>query len=146
MSSSKRKQQPDLDVSLQVDAESLEQLQTLCGQQIMRTVIWEDSVADALGAEDLTAAATDIDVYLANGVLFELYGVLCYPSLDSDPLCDIELTRQYLNVLADSDIWLDEIAVDTEDDLVLVVSNGSRPVAYLNAGAWSIDEWEVLPE
>lgn len=146
MSNDSRKSIPVSDVSFDVDDETLEQLQSLSGQSIAAAVVWDDSIADALQHDELADPAVDMDVYLSDGVFFELYGVLCYPSLESDPLANVSDIQKAVVALANSGVWLEELATDTEDDLVLVLSDRDGPVLYLNAGAWRLEEWEELPD
>ncbi len=136
----------DVDVNLVVDDETLDELTALNGEAIVGIAVWEDSVAQALDAGELTDSAVDLDVYLESGVFFELYGVLCYPDLDSEPLSGTDAIDRKMAVLVAAGLALEDIAVDTEDSLVLVLGNEGEPLLYLNAGAWRLDEWEELPD
>lgn len=133
----------------QVDDELYDELATLAGQRIAYAAVWEDSLADALA--DLPGAvegppAVDLDLYLQDGVYFELYGTVCYPDLDADPLPSQEVIEQQLQALIQEGLWLGEVAVDEEDGLVLVLTRNHRPVLYLQVGAWILDEWDELPD
>ncbi len=131
-----------LDVNLQIDDETLEELSELEGANIVKIVIWDESIIEALDATVQDLPTVDVDVYLEDGVLFELYGVLCYPDLESDPLGE---PAAQLDAAVGNDAQLAEIAVDPEDDLVLVLYTNDGTL-YLNVGAWSLEEWEELPE
>ncbi len=87
----------------------------------------------------------DLDLYLADGVYFELYGTLCYPDLDAAPLRGSERAGKHLLALVNQGIWFDEVAVDEEDQLVLVLFQYRQPVMYLVVGGWLIEEWDELP-
>jgi hypothetical protein len=87
----------------------------------------------------------DLDLYLADGIYFELYGTLCYPDLDAEPLRGSEQANKHLLSLVNQEVWFDEVAVDEEDQLVLVLSQFRQPVMYLVVGGWLIEEWDELP-
>lgn len=145
MTAARRKNEPDLDVSFQVDADELAELEELRGQRLLHAVVWEDSVADALEDVEFTDSAMDVDIYLADGVRFELYAVLSYDSLDGEPFDSAaELARRLIE-LSGAGAWLEDVASDTEDDLVIVLADGQTTL-YLNAGAWTVGDWEELPE
>jgi hypothetical protein len=132
-----------------VTEEQLEELAELEGDKILRALVWEDSVADAIDDPDGAVTGTafcDIDLYLNSGVYFELFATLCYPTLDSPPLegrSQVELT---LNRHISADLWLHEVAVDEEDSLVLVLGKQHKPELYLVVGAWQLQDWDELPE
>jgi hypothetical protein len=145
MAAPRRKPSEELDVRLSVDDEELDQLAELTGQRVVHAVVWEDSVMDAFDAGEFTDTVSDIDLYLEDSARFELFAVLCYPSLDDAPFDDASIARAQLLTLVKSSATLAEVAADTEECLVLVLSDGDRSL-YLNAGAWSLDEWEELPD
>lgn len=141
-----------------VDDDLYDQLCDLCGQQVAHVAVWEDSLADALGeqaagtnaqaAEQDSAqadlAAFDIDLYLAGGVYFELYGVSCFDSPSGEPWTGLEAVRQRLGRLAQQGA-LHEIAVTEDDELVLVLRARGAEYVYLVVGAWLLEEWDELP-
>ncbi len=101
--------------------------------------------ADDEDDDDPPQEVFDLDLYLADGVYFELYGTLCYPDLDADPLRGSEQASKHLLSLVNQGIWFDEVAVDEEEQLVLVLSQYRQPVIYLVVGGWLIEEWDELP-
>ncbi|RIK52886.1 MAG: hypothetical protein DCC57_09210 [Chloroflexi bacterium] len=133
----------------QVDDEQYNNLVELEGQKVVHAAIWEDALADALaglpGVND-GPAGVDIDLYLKDGVYFELYGVFCYPTLDQDPILDRAALESQLAALIATGLWLEEIAVDEDEALVLVLAQNHRPRLYVQVGAWLLDEWEELPD
>lgn len=88
----------------------------------------------------------DIDLYLSDGVYFELYSTVCFPHLDSNPITQAESIDAALSHEIQAGVWLDEIAVDDENQLVLVLSRNHQPVLYLMVAGWTVDGWEELPE
>ncbi|MCC6454764.1 MAG: hypothetical protein IT328_07475 [Caldilineaceae bacterium] len=136
-----------------VDDEQYDELSELTGQQVVHVSVWEEGLADAVSspgtkesAGDDTEVAADIDLYLRDGVYFELYGTLCYTDIDAAPLTDLRQIEQELQRLVEAGAQLEEIAVDEDDGLVLVLGQNHQPVIYLQVGAWLLDEWEELPE
>jgi hypothetical protein len=134
----------ELDVSFLVDAAALAELEQLVGEAVVHIVVWEDSIVDAFGDSDFTDAAADIDIYLEDGVRFELYAVLCYTDIDGEPIAEVNELGMRFDSLISEGLHLTDVAADTEDNLVLVLSTRESTV-YVNAGAWTADEWEELP-
>ncbi len=136
----------------EVDDELYQELAELTGQRVAHISVWEESVLDAIQPTDLELdvepagqAHFDLDLYLADGVYFELYGTLCYPSLEEEPRTGLEAVSTWLAHLVHGGLWLEEVAVDEENALVLVLARQHRPVCYLVVGAWLLAEWEELP-
>jgi hypothetical protein len=150
-----------------LDDEQYDELSELNGQPVVHVSVWEEGLADAITSPSRDAnhganreanraanpdtynddnEAADIDIYLRDGVYFELYGTLCYTSLDAPPLNDLTQIEQRLQRLVKAGVVLEEIAVDDEDGLVLVLAQHHQPVLYLQVGAWLLDEWEELPD
>jgi len=131
-----------------VDDETYAELNELAGQRVVHIAVWEDALDEAL-AEMQDAPADrqsfDIDIYLAEGVYFELYGVACFAALDQAPWTGHAEVDAQLKVLVGRKATLQEVAVDEEDNLVLVVGKGNEQV-YLLVGAWLLEEWDELPE
>ena len=135
-----------------VDDEQYDELSELNGQPIVYAAVWEEGLADSLAGTVQSAAtssdevAADIDLYLRDGVYFELYGTICYTDLDAPPLRDLTQIEEQLQALVNAGGELAEVAVDEEDGLVLVLGQRHHPVLYLQVGAWLLDEWEELPD
>lgn len=132
-----------------VDDELYEELAELTDQKISHFELWEDSVIDALH-ETQTATDNqqyfDLDLYLADGVYFELYGTACYGDLESQPLQGLEVVHDRLTRLVQQGSRLMEVAVDEDDSLVLVLGEASTVQLYLVVGGWLLEEWDELPE
>jgi hypothetical protein len=135
-----------------VDDELYDELALLAGQRIAHLAVWEDSMVDALagqaggrGQEEPTPATFDMDLYLQDGVYFELYSVAAYPEPDAEPLTDRDALEERLHALVAAGGTLGEVAVDPDDALVLVLAQGSAPVLYLAVGGWVLEEWDELP-
>ncbi len=132
-----------------VDDDLYEELLALRGQRLVQVALWEDSLADDLAAARQTLdheAFFDLDLYLEEGVFFELYGASGYPSLQDDPIDEAEDLNRRLVALVNQNATLTDIAVDEEENLVLVLGRGKTPRLYLVAGGWLPNEWEELPD
>lgn len=137
----------ELPLYTSVDDELYAELSELEGQKVVFLEVWEDSLEEALdpAAEQAAPSSFDIDVYLADGAYFELYSAMCFDDLDGDPWLGLDPTRERLTGLAKRGATLDEIAVDQDDQLVLVLRYGHNQRLYLPAAAWLLDEWDELP-
>ena len=132
-----------------VDDEMYDELSELIGQKVVYINFWEDSLADALvetEADPATQNSFDLDVYLEDGIYFELYGTSFFPDVDSEPLEGIDQVNQHMNELGKQGTWLTEIAVDENDELILVLSDQAQQKLYLAVGGWLLEEWDELPE
>lgn len=135
-----------------VSDEQYDELSQLSGSRVVFAAVWEDSLVEALQGDeadrdqDDDVQAADIDLYLDQGVYFECYGVVCYPSLDDDPLAPLGEIERTLAREVKNGLWLEEVAVDEDDSLVLVLTRNHRPRLYLQVGAWLLEEWEELPD
>ncbi|MEZ4865396.1 MAG: hypothetical protein R3C14_29070 [Caldilineaceae bacterium] len=138
----------DLDLYTVVDEELYDELAELAGQKVVYVEVWEESLGDLLAAAaepEAVQDAFDIDLYLEGGIYFELYSVLCYPDLESEPLLGLEPVQERLVTLAKGGLWLEEVAVDEENGLVLVLARQHRVQLYLVIGGWAVAEWDELP-
>jgi hypothetical protein len=132
-----------------VDDELYEELLALRGQRVVQVALWEDSLADDLAAERQLLdhdAFFDLDLYLDEGVFFELYGATGYPSPQDDPIGEAEALNRTLVSLVNQNATLLDIAVDEDENLVLVLGRSKTPRLYLVAGGWLPNEWEELPD
>jgi len=137
-----------LPLNTTVDDETFDELSTLTGQRIVHIDVWEDSLSSALEAEEIDPTeqvSFDVDLYLADGAYFELYSVACFDSLDGEPWTGLEPVSQRLAALGKRNAVLEEIAVDEEDQLVLVVRHAPDERIYLPVAAWLLEEWDELP-
>ena len=131
-----------------VDDETYAELDELAGQRVVQIAVWEDALDEALTAttgDPAEQQSFDLDVYLEQGAYFELYGVVCYDALDGDPWIGYAQVDQRLKTLVGRKATLREIAVDEEDNLVLILGQDSEQV-FLLVGAWLLEEWDELPE
>jgi hypothetical protein len=138
----------DFDFFTTVDDETYDDLATLTGQKVVHAELWEESLQDTLGSvttDPATQVAVDLDLYLDGGVYFELYGVVSYPDLTADPLVGFTTVQQRLQQLIKQELWLDEVAVDEEDSLILILAQHHQPQLYLQIDGWSVAEWDELP-
>ncbi|RIK41025.1 MAG: hypothetical protein DCC55_13275 [Chloroflexi bacterium] len=139
----------DLNLYTTVDDELYDELNELTEQKVVHVELWEDSLADALGDKADSAAPDtlfDLDLYLEDGVYFELYGTQCFTDPDDEPWRGLETVQRQLIALVKRGLWLVEVAVTAEDGLVLVLGQAEAPQLYLEVGGWLIEEWDELPD
>lgn len=131
-----------------VDDETYDELMSLVDQSIVHVALWEDSLADALAERAGDAAQQntfDIDIYLADGVYFELYGVACFDDPDAEAWQGLAESSARLAALVKARVRLSDIAVDEDDGLILVVAAADGRELYLAVSAWLLAEWDELP-
>ena len=141
--------QDDVLLYTTVDDELYDELSQLAGQAIVFVEVWEDSLSSALEEEEEQPeqqASFDIDLYLADGAYFELYSATCFDSPDGEPWIGLDAVSKRLSAAAKQKAVLEEVAVDEEDQLVLVLAYGSGKHIYLPVAAWLLEEWDELPE
>lgn len=139
----------DLPLMTTVDDETYDELVTLIEQRIVHIALWEDSLADGLTdrpADPAVQDTFDIDLYLEDGVYFELYGVACFDDPDAEAWNGLATTGTRLATLVKSGARLNDIAVDEDDGLILVLEASGGKTIYLAVGAWLLAEWDELPE
>lgn len=132
-----------------VDDETYDELMTLVGQRIVHVGMWEDSLGNALAehaGEPAEPTAFDIDLYLEDGVYFELYGVSCFDDPDAEPWSELAVAQARLFRLVKAQARLSDIAVDEVDNLILILSTPAGETVYLAVSAWLLAEWDELPE
>lgn len=133
----------------QLTEESYAQLAELEGAAIVGVGIWEGSVADVLEEEipdNEARSVVDLDLYLEDNVLLELYGTVLYPSPETDALVGLTAIENALVKLIDSDGILREVAQSEDEALVLILSANRQLTLYAVVSAWVVDEWDDLPE
>jgi hypothetical protein len=138
-----------LPLTTSVDDELYDELSELAGQKIVHVAIWEDSLSQGLSeseADDEPDSLFDLDLYLEDGVYFELYGTRCYADIDSEPWGDLATVTRHLLAYVKQGLWLEEVAVNESDELVLVLARNQIPLVYLEIGGWLIEEWDELPD
>ncbi|MCS6825335.1 MAG: hypothetical protein NZ553_01845 [Caldilinea sp.] len=144
-----RRSDNELPLVVTVDDETYDELMTLVGQRIVHIGLWEDSLSVALAehaGESLGPAAFDIDLYLEDGVYFELYGVSCFDDLEAEPWSDPTESLNRLVGMVKAQACLGDVAVDEMDSLILILSTAAGETVYLAVSAWLLAEWDELPE
>jgi hypothetical protein len=130
-----------------------EDLVTLEGTPVETITIWETSIVDEDLEEEAGAAVTeenrvfvDLDLYLANRTLLELYGAALLPDEQSDPIVGMEAISETLSDLVENGMYIQEVSSDEEDRLVLVLADEHDHTCLLFVTGWSESTWENLPD
>jgi hypothetical protein len=140
---------PEIDLYTEVDDELYEQLAELTGERIVHVEVWEESLGDVMDGDEEAPPGQfgfDIDLYLESGIYFELYSAVCYPTIESEPIEGLSTVQSRLTSLVKGSVQLEEVAVDEENALILVLAQQQKPQLYLLIGAWSVGEWDELPD
>ena len=146
----------DMFIHTTVTDELYEEMAELEGLQVMGAALWEDSLSDTDDEEEETPVETpadpearifvDLDLYLDENVQLELYEVAIYRSLEDDPIVGLTAIGTLLAAEIEKGLWLEEVAVDEADQLVLLMTRSHDPQLYLNVGGWATSEWDELPD
>ncbi len=130
-----------------------EDLVTLEGTPVETITIWETSIVDEDLEEEAGAAVTeenrvfvDLDLYLANRTLLELYGAALLPDEQSDPIVGLAAISDTLSDLVENGMYIQEVSSDEEDRLVLVLADERDHTCLLFVTGWSESAWETLPD
>ena len=137
------------DLQFQLTDAIWQELVTLEGAPISAIVVWDQSMLDEALDEPVTPANrpfVDIDLYLANQVKLELYGVSIAIDEESDPIIGLDDIGETLARHSRNGTIIDEIASGPEEMLVLVLSNDDNESLLVAVSAWLEDVWETLPE
>lgn len=129
--------------------EAFEELAELEGSTVVGISFWDSSLADELEEEEPTPEQRmliDLDIFLEDNVALELYGVALYTSPESDPVVGMQRLEEALVSMVDQESVLDEVAESEDGGLVLVFAAGEDITLLASVSAWSISEWDELPE
>lgn len=144
----------DMYIHTTVTDELYDEMAELEGLQVMGAALWEDSLSDAPEEEGEETEKVDpeerifadMDLYLDENVQLELYEVAIYRSVDDDPTVGLTAIGTLLSQEIEKGLWLEEVAVDEDDQLVLIMTRSHEPQLYLNVGGWAISDWDELPD
>jgi hypothetical protein len=129
--------------------EAYEELAALEGSTVVGISFWDSSLADDLEEEvpgDEERSIIDLDVYLEDQTLLELFAAMLYRSPDDDPLVGLGTLEQALMDLVDAEGQLDEVAQTEDGGLVLAFAVDGATSLIIAVSAWSVDEWDEMPD
>ena len=140
-----------LEEMLQVDLteEAYEELAASEGATVAGMAFWSASLADELEEETPEPEdrqVIDLDIYLSDRTLLELYAVSVFRTEDADPVTGMEQIEAALIDLADNEAALEEVAETDGGDLALVWSVEGDVRLIMVVGAWAVGEYDDLPE
>lgn len=129
--------------------ESYAELAQLEGATVLAMAFWESSLVDELeeqapSAEERTVV--DLDIYLDDYALLELYGASLYTTDQGEPVMGVAAIEDALMDLADSESVLSEVAQTDDGSLALIFAADEQIQLIITVSAWVISEWEELPE
>lgn len=136
-------------LQMELTEEAYQELAASEGAAIAELAYWSASLADELEETQPTAEerqVIDIDLYLDDNTLLELYGVSLFRSESAEPITGLEALEAALIDLAGSGGVLYEVAETDEGDLALVFAVADELRLIMVVGAWSVSDWDELPE
>lgn len=136
-------------LQMELTEEAYQELAASEGAAIAELAYWSASLADELEETQPTAEerqVIDIDLYLDDNTLLELYGVSLFRSESAEPITGLEALEAALIDLAGSGGVLYEVAETDEGDLALVFAVEDELRLIMVVGAWSVSDWDELPE
>ena len=129
--------------------EAYEELAVSEGAVVIGLAFWDSSLADEMTDESPTPdqrVVIDLDLYLDDNTLLELYGASLFAADSQEPLMGVAALEKALVDLADSESELTEVAQTEDGALALVFGIEEQPTLIIAVGAWSVSEWDELPE
>ena len=129
--------------------EAYEELAVSEGAVVVGLAFWDSSLTDEMEEEPPTPemrVSIDLDLYLDDNTLLELYGASLFLADSQEPLVGVAALEKALVDLADSESELSEVAQTEDGALALVFGVEEQPTLIIAVGAWSVSEWDELPE
>ena len=133
----------------ELDDEAYEELAVSEGAVVVGLAFWDSSLADEMEDEppsSETRVVIDLDLYLDDNTLLELYGASLFAANSQEPMVGVAAIEAALVDLADSESELSEVAQTEDGALALVFGVEEQPKLIIAVGAWSVSEWDELPE
>jgi hypothetical protein len=129
--------------------EAYEELAVSEGAVVIGLAFWDSSLADEIADESPASdqrVVIDLDLYLDDNTLLELYGASLFAADSQEPLVGVKAIEDALVDLADSESELSEVAQTEDGALALVFAAAEQPKLIIAVGAWAVSEWDELPE
>ena len=129
--------------------DAYEELAVSEGAVVVGLAFWDSSLVDEMEEEPPAAenrVVIDLDLYLDDNTLLELYGASLFAAGSQEPLVGLAALEAALVDLADSESELSEVAQTEDGALALVFGLEDEPKLIIAVGAWSVGEWDELPE
>lgn len=136
-------------LQFELTEEAYEALAALEGYPIMGVAFWDSSLVDDLEDElvdDQDRDVIDLDLYLADNVLLELYGAALYRLPEPTLVVGVVALEKVLVELIDRDGALVEVAESEDGTPALVFGFDDGPFLAVVVGGWLISQWDELPE
>lgn len=129
--------------------EAYDELAVSEGAVVVGLAFWDSSLADEI-EEEVPApenrVVIDLDLYLDDNTLLELYGASLFQAEQEEPIVGIAALEAALVDLTDASAELSEVAQTEDGALALVFSAEGQIKLIIAVGAWAVSEWDELPE
>lgn len=136
-------------IQFQLTDELWAEMQALEGLPISSIIVWDSSLIDDSlehPVSDEERVFVDCELYLANQTLLELYGVAFLEDEAGEALVGLDAINAVLEHLTSTGVFLQEVAADQEDRLVLTIGNEAGEFVLAAVTAWLETSWDTLPE
>jgi len=139
-------------VETDLDEDALLQLEDAIDRLVLSATMWSEPIVDlALGEEGIPEEeqeAIDLDLYLEDNLVLELYNAMVYEDEDLPNLVGLRNIANAIVRNVESGIRLLDIAEEEESGAPIFVFESEDGTAGLLilADGWVIDSWETLPE
>ncbi|HEY53768.1 MAG TPA: hypothetical protein G4N94_09955 [Caldilineae bacterium] len=126
-----------------------EEMSEFEGVPIASLVVWDSSLVDDRLDDPVTdenRIYVDFELYLDDQRMLELYGVAVLEDETSDALVGLDNIGRALSRLAENGAFIQEIAADQDDSLVLILQDQENKRLLTPVTAWLATTWDALPE
>ena len=144
-----RWEEGDLFIQTELDPLTLTRLQLLQGKALLGVALWQDSIADEELEGDVAAEErvfVDLDLYLEDQNLLELYAATLYRGTAVEPIVSMEAIAEALERMTEQEAILTQVTSDEQDGLVLSLATPEGETLTIVPSGWALDEWEELPD
>ena len=128
------------------DRDEFQAIAALEGKPVVTVVMWDESLVYL--EEDVPPSEqefVDVDLYLADHTLLELFAASVYNDLDSPPLRGKGEIESTLNSIALGGAVITEVFPDASDLPVVVLSGQSGAKVWIAPSDWEMDSWDEIP-
>jgi hypothetical protein len=136
-------------INFKLSDELWEEMIDFEGVPIASLVVWDSSLVDDRLDDPVTdenRIYVDFELYLDDQRMLELYGAAVLEDETSDALVGLDNIGRALSGLAGNGAYIQEIAADQDNSLVLILQDQKNERLLTPITAWLLTTWDVLPE
>lgn len=136
-------------INFKLNDELWEEMIEFEGIPIASLVVWDSSLVDDRLDDPVTdenRIYVDFEIYLDDQHMLELYGAAVLEDEAGDALVGLDNIGRALSGLAGNGAFIQEIAADQDNSLVLILQDQQNKKLLTPVTAWLLATWDVLPE